>query len=282
MRRSIVVLSVLSGLLFAIPAAPAFAYSASGKVTHVADGDTIDVDITGDGKGSIRIRIAGLQAMEIHDPNRTSDDECHAAEAMSRMKSLVLNKTVDLSAKSTSSSSAGRPVRFVTVGGVDVTRRMLRGGYAIPWQSGQEDSRQVTYVKDSQYAASNKWRIWNETACASGPSQTAGIASRVQWDAPGDDYLNVNGEYVRVYNRSSYRVSITGWEVRDSSHSSFYFPSASIGPDSYVTVYLGEGTATATKFFWGLTKPLFTNTIPDGGFVLDRDGDIRTHDFYAP
>ncbi|PKG32037.1 MBL fold metallo-hydrolase, partial [Methanoregula sp.] len=49
--------------------------------------------------------------------------------------------------------------------------------------------------------------------------------SRVQFDAPGDDRLNLNGEWVTVSNRGEEAVLIAGWTLSDKTGSDTYtFP----------------------------------------------------------
>src|SRR5437867_4309420 len=86
----------------------------SAKVTGYADGDTIWVRI---GTGSPqKVRFAAVQAMEIHAPSTTSDDDCHAKAAMDLTNSLVpIGTHITLSAKYASSTSRGRIMRFITL-----------------------------------------------------------------------------------------------------------------------------------------------------------------------
>jgi hypothetical protein len=80
--------------------------SQKGTVVRIADGDTVDVDVWGDGTTKpVTIRNAGLQAMEL--------GECHADAAKAAMSAAAMGKTVQLTSATSNTLSLGRPVRFV-------------------------------------------------------------------------------------------------------------------------------------------------------------------------
>lgn len=85
-------------------------------VTHVVDGDTVDLD-SGD-----TVRLVGIDT-----PER---GECGFGPAQSTMKRLVLGKEVTLVASDEEADEYGRLLRYVEVGGVDVGLRMVRKGLA--------------------------------------------------------------------------------------------------------------------------------------------------------
>ena len=98
--------AVLATAFTAVLAAPASAKSiapcydggpectfVTGKVTLIADGDTIDVDIAGDGTGAARrVRMTGYNATELfrysNYPNRRRG-ECHGVSAANRLQQLI-------------------------------------------------------------------------------------------------------------------------------------------------------------------------------------------------
>jgi len=94
--------------------------------------------------------------------------------------------------------------------------------------------------------------------------------SAVQFDAPGDDRVNLNGEWVRVANRGAGPVLIAGWTLSDSPNTSPYtFPAIVLLPEESVTVYTGSGTMNDTAIFMGRSSPLFGNS---GDIAILRDG----------
>jgi hypothetical protein len=117
---------------------------------------------------------------------------------------------------------------------------------------------------------------------------------KVKWDAANVDGKNINGEWVRITNRSSRRVPLRGWWLRDSylrgslhgkkKGRGFQFPkTASIAPNGSLTVFAGKGRNSSTKLHWGLSDPPFENATVDrvragdGAYLFDPDGDVRSY-----
>src|SRR3954452_7578800 len=97
-----------------------FCHLWTGKVTRVNDGDTMHVDIAGDGRGPRSIRLINIQAMEqsvySKHPERRRG-ECHALEATARLEQLVKkgHRRVRLAAQNPASHAARRLRRSVAV-----------------------------------------------------------------------------------------------------------------------------------------------------------------------
>jgi competence protein ComEC len=114
------------------------------------------------------------------------------------------------------------------------------------------------------------------------PSLQIGNASflkidAVRFDAPGDDRVNLNGEWVRIANRGDGVVLITGWTLSDRYGADPYtFPAFLLLPRRSVTVYTGSGVMNDTALFMGRTEPLWGNSgdqaiLKDGsGTIIDR------------
>jgi competence protein ComEC len=98
--------------------------------------------------------------------------------------------------------------------------------------------------------------------------------SAVQFDAPGDDRENLNGEWVRLTNNGEGPVLIAGWTLTDKSGTDpFTFPAIVVLPGESVTVYVGSGTMNGTALFMGRTQPLFGNS-GDTAFLKDGSGTL--------
>lgn len=98
--------------------------------------------------------------------------------------------------------------------------------------------------------------------------------STIQFDAPGDDEQNLNGEWVRLTNRGEGPVLLSGWTLSDRTGSHPYlFPAFVLMPGSSVTVYSGTGTMNDTALFMGLDSPLWGNA-GDEAILKDGSGNI--------
>jgi competence protein ComEC len=94
--------------------------------------------------------------------------------------------------------------------------------------------------------------------------------SAVQFNSPGDDRQNLNGEWVQVNNTGEGPVLINGWTLSDRTGSDPYtFPAVVLMPGEKVTVYTGNGMMNETSLFMGRTEPLWGN---GGDTVFLRDG----------
>jgi endonuclease YncB( thermonuclease family) len=259
------------------------------KVVSVNDGDTLDVDVLGDGTSSRRrIRMAGVQAMEQSSyalPSRAGD--CHAVAATDRLEALVRRsgRIVRLAAKDPESRSRGRFIRTVAVrsGGrwVDAGARMIREGRALWWASFTESAPNRRYSVLLQEAIAAQRGLFDADACGVGPSAASPLKVWVNWDADGDDTANPAGEWVKVRNLDPVNpVPLGGWYVRDSGLRRFTFPvDAVIPPAGRITLNVGSGGP--GEFGWGLRDPVFENAsdderaMGDGAYVFDPLGNVR-------
>ena len=295
------VLAVVASL--AAPPAPARAaggVDVRGKVVHVDDGDTLDVDVAGDGTSTPqRIRLTGINAMELTTYSNTPANwrgECHGVEAAKRLYALTFGKTVRVVAQDAASRSGSRYRRTILVyrdgSWQDVSRILLDEGHGLFLSNGTEYRVNRADAAAAQYAAAKRRGLWDTDYCGSGPYQAAALRVSVNWDAAGDDSQNVNGEWIQITNASSYPVPVGGWRVRDSAYRGtlargYTLPSSARVPaNGSITVHVGRGNNTASRFYWGNTAPIFENAtnypryLGDGGYLFDPQGDLRAWQQY--
>ena len=268
----------------------------TGKVKFVADGDTIDVDIDGDGRGARRVRMTGYNAMELtrysHDPARRRG-ECHGVEAAARLEGLLRrgHMRVRLAAQNPRSRSGYRLRRQVStrIGGrwVDVGRILVGEGHALWLSNPTEWAWNSLYRTLTQQAAVWGERLWNPHGCGTGPATGAHLSIRVNYDAPGADAANVSGEWARISNRSAVDIPLAGWWFRDSALRRYRFPGwAVLRAYGSITVRMGRGRDRDDVFHWGLPTPPFENPsfdrrgVGDGGYLFDPRGNLRASVIY--
>ena len=277
MRPLLLALAVLALL-------PAWAAGATwkGRVVSVNDGDTIEVDIRGDGTRRTRdVRFTAVQAMELTryaaDPAKWRG-ECHAVDAARRVRRLIWrgSRRVRLSARHASSRAGHRLRRYVAVrsGGrwVDLGEILMAEGHALFMGSEDEPDRNARYNALGQQAALEGLRIWDPATCGAGPDQDVPLRLWANWDPPGVDNLDADGEWIKVQNLGGRSVPLDGWWVRDSMLRRFTFPGGTmLAPGETVTVFAGHAGA----FHFGLGVTLFPNKAGDGAYLFDPDGDLR-------
>jgi endonuclease YncB( thermonuclease family) len=263
------------------------------KVTFVADGDTIDVT---EGGKSYRVRFTDVNTMEMSVYSHTRSKrrgECHAVAATNRLEDLIAQAgwTVYLAAQNPKSMSGNRYRRSVwtKIGGTwrDLGLTQIREGRAL-WAPNPDEWAHKEYNYAAQYAAAHRVGIYDTDACGSGPSQTARLSMWVNWDASGgpDNSTRVNGEWAYIYNSGPGDLSLSGWWFRDTWVDRYKFPrGAKIPAGKGITLYMGKGRNTSTKFYWGRTSAVFNNVDSahgqgEGGYLFDPQGDLRTWSIY--
>jgi len=314
-RRLIVLVCLLLGAL----AAPAFAFPNgppaqrtgpcrtdgtgprcqiwTARVTSINDGDTILVRFDHDPSRRVySIRFIGVQAMEetrySNIPSRRRG-QCHAVQATNVVQHLVERGhwRVRLTAQHPQTDSIGRLFRTpaVRIGGrwVDIGETEMRKGVVLWMHVRDEPAWNHRYNSLDQAAARRGIGMFDTTACGAGPSQSVSLKTWVMSDPVGDDPSNVNGEYVRIQNRSATQaVDLAHWWVRDSGLRRYTFPAgARVGPGQTVTVHVGRGQNDASTFYWGLGYTVFENSASggdqgDGAYLFDPEGDLRSWMIY--
>lgn len=267
----------------------------SGRVTFIADGDTVDVAIRG--VGTRRVRLGGINATELTRYSKYRDrrrGECHARPAAARLEQLLRRARwrVRLAAQDEASVSGTRLRRalYVRSAGrwVDVAGTLVREGHALWLPSHVEWAWNRGYAAAARRAAAARLRLWDPAGCGPGPSATVAPGLRVNWDADGNDFANVDGEYLRIANPTPLPLPLGGWWVRDSSARRFRLPvAASVPPRGSLDVHVGRGRATPADLYWGLGVPVFENATGaprhegDGGYLFDPRGNLRASAQYG-
>ncbi|HEU4976928.1 MAG TPA: lamin tail domain-containing protein [Baekduia sp.] len=269
----------------------------TGQVTFVDDGDTLDVDVAGDGQGPLRrVRMTGVQAMELTRYSKYASrrrGECHGVDAADRVDHLVrrAHGHVRLAAQDPASHSGVRHRRLIAVRlhhrWVDLGTVLLREGRALWLPNGSEWSANATYRRLSERARARELRLWDPRGCGAGPQADIGPTLTLNYDADGADFDNVDGEWARIGNPGGAALDLAGWWFRDSALRRYTFPAgAQVPPHGTVTLFMGRGASGGDRFFWGLPTPPFENptydvrAIGDGGYLFDPRGNLRASEIY--
>ena len=292
--RAVAVLTALATMTgVGVAAAPAVhANTETGAVTFVADGDTIDVDVAGDGTSKpVRVRIAGIQAMELSVYSQDLSKirgQCWGPEATKRLSQLLKGKTVRLTSRYKSSNSRGRELRHVAYryngAWKDVGQVLITEGLVIPDVHKVEYSKNRQYMATAQFAAANRRGMYGDSDhCGHGPAQSQSFRLSVKWKGGAA----VNGEYFKITNYSRTTLALSGWWVRDNALRRYTFPStAKVKPGGSIYVHPGKGRNTSTHLYWGRpprssrTPTSAPNYLGDGGYLFDPQGDLRRWQMY--
>jgi competence protein ComEC len=86
--------------------------------------------------------------------------------------------------------------------------------------------------------------------------------------------LSLKDEWVKITNRGSSPVSLTGWKIEDDgSKHTYTFPSCTLDSQTTATLYTGEGADTATELYWGSGSPIWNND-GDTAYLFDDSGNL--------
>ena len=240
-----------------------FAQLTSVDVLDVIDGDTIVVDINSE---QVQVRLIGIDAPEA--------GECWADEATSMLRRLV-GQHVELAIDQSDRDQHGRLLRYVIAGGTGVNAEMVRLGAAIARPYPPDTSREKELEAAQRAARQAEAGLWNPTAC--GPEDSSQLAiTEISADPPGEDALDLNGEYVDLTNRGATAVNLGGWIVRDESASHrFTIPEGFVlAAGATVRLHTGCGSPSDSALFWCMQASTVWNNDGDTVFVQDSSGNI--------
>jgi endonuclease YncB( thermonuclease family) len=260
----------------------------SGKATFIADGDTLDVDIAGDGTARPKaIRLIGLNATELRVYSRVASrrrGECHGVPAANEMERLVRGShwRVRLSAMHANGGPPGKRLHRglqVRINGRwrDAGEILVGRGDAL-WMPNVGEWWSRGYSKLSQQAAAARRGIFDRKQCGHEPEPSANLRLRVIWDGTAGD---LNGEFIEVTNADAARpVKVGGWWLRDSYITKYRLPrGTTIPPGGRLRLHTGRGRSSGNNLFWGYTLPLF-GFEGDGGYLFDSRSNLRAWMMY--
>ncbi len=269
----------------------------AARVVEVVDGDTIRVEIDGE---AYAVRYIGIDAPEF--------GERMGAEATEANRVLVAGTTVYLETDVSETDQYGRLLRYVYLAsGTFVNAELVRQGVAeakaYPPDVGRQDLLEAMEVE----ARANGRGIWGAmatatvtstptpeptgtlastatlgpTAAPASPTAPAGGEARVvvdpaccQFDAPGDDNVNKEEEYVCFANLGNGDVDMSGWRVQDEYGWTYTFPAFVLPAGARVRVATGCGTDTDEMLFWCKDETAVWNNGGDTVFLYDAGGGL--------
>ncbi len=219
-------------------------------VKEVVDGDTIVLS------DNNRVRLIGM--------NTPEQGMYFYEEAKEVLEAMVLDKEVILEKDISEVDIYGRLLRYVYVGDLFVNLEMVRRGFANIYTCPPDLKYTEEFLDAEREARLNEIGLWQET-------ETCMVKIDLNYDADGNDNLNLNGEYAILKNTGTAPVDIRGWTVKDSGTSIYKFGSYIFQPDSFIYLFTGKGEDAGGKFYWGSYKPIWNND-HDTLYLRDKAG----------
>ena len=254
----------------------------TGKVTFVADGDTIRVDIDGDGArqpedGPLhrhqRDGAVALQQVPRPPPGRVQRPRGHGADRglhQARQRRRAPRRAEPREPDGPSPAALRRRARRRAVGRPR-PRRDGAGPRALAAQR-RRVGAQPRVPRAGRAGRRGQARpLRPERLRRRARRPRLPLAVDVNWDADGMDEKNLNGEWIDIRNLGATDVSLAGWWVRDSwmrgeakKDIGFHFPAYAVVPaGGSVRVYVGCGENSA-----GAARALLL--VPEGLRVRER------------
>src|SRR5439155_26482429 len=128
----------------------------------------------------------------------------------------------------------------------DVQLRMVQSGLAMAGADATENAHYQAYAVAMQKAMAERFGLFASNTCGAGPSTGAMLPMWIHYEADGPDGSVPNMEWMRIQNKSTFDVPLSGWHLRDSGHTWYHgttyytFPSyAHIPAGHTITIYPG-------------------------------------------
>ncbi|WP_386685109.1 lamin tail domain-containing protein [Loktanella sp. R86503] len=85
------------------------------------------------------------------------------------------------------------------------------------------------------------------------------VIEDVQFDAPGDDALNSNGEWIVIRNAGDTAVDLSDWRIKDDGFDYVFAPGETLAAGDRLTIHIGSGTDTGDERYWSNTEGILNN-----------------------
>jgi endonuclease YncB( thermonuclease family) len=226
-------------------------------VKRVVDGDTI---VLADGR---HIRYLGINTPEHGEPFWREARDYNAQKVRGKKVTLEFGEVLE--------DKYGRTLAYVFVGGEMVNAQLLKAGLAhlfILEPIAYYDS----FLRFQEEARAQGLGIWGRSGFK-GPLKITNLHA----DAPGDDRVNLNGEYVRICNISPQTVDLKSFSLSDQEGRRYIFPTALLRPGYTLLLLTGAGKnmieGDQLFLYWGSLYPIWDNK-GDKATLKDSRGEV--------
>jgi len=251
-RRALLFLLLIVSLASCGPGEPP--RTSTGEIAQVAsvvDGDTIELT---DGR---RVRYVGVNTPETGHP--------YATEAKSFNESLVAGQEVWLETDVQESDQYSRLLAYVWVGDAFVNLELVRQGYANAYTVPPNVRYADTFVQAEREAREAGRGLWM-------PADAMVRITALHYDAPGNDQVDPNGEWVELTNKGDAPVHLSGYTLKDEGLHLYTFGAVTLAPGATLLVHSGRGSDTSTDLYWGLTGKAVWNNDGDTAYLHTPTG----------
>lgn len=108
--------------------------------------------------------------------------------------------------------------------------------------------------------ASDETLLRHEWPATAGLTDYGLVIDAVNYDAPGNDSTNPNGEWIVIRNTSTSEQNLRNWKIVVGSNQLVSLADRPIAPGDTVTIYMGDGTNTEDTIYWGKDSGILFNS----------------------
>lgn len=220
-------------------------------VANVVDGDTAELT---DGR---LVRYLGINTPERGQP--------YFEEARSANRRLVEGETLQMVHDLQPVDRFGRTLAYLWANGRLVNLELVRQGYASVYTEPPNVRFSQELIAAEREARQAGVGLWT-------PAQLPIRIKKIQYDAPGPDPDNPNGEWLEIVNEGSEAIDLTGFTVKDQANHIFTFSLVRLEPGQTLRLYSGEGQRSSTVLYWGLTRDSVWSNGGDTAYLRDAEG----------
>jgi endonuclease YncB( thermonuclease family) len=230
-----------------------------GVVTRVDDGDTIEVEVSGQ---AVEVRLVAVNA-----PDR---GECFAERSLNHLIETVRDHVVTLEV--VGEDQFGRTLAHVFEGERHVNLEMVDLGHAFASTPEEDDPHAEAILRAEEEAYSSGRGLWAIDACGSEhPAPEVMIdPDRSDIDPDGPDASRLDDETIAIRNDGREALDLSGWIFRDEStrHRFTFPPGTTIAPGERVVVASSDpGWAPGRGAVWNNDGDMALLQLPDGTVV---------------
>lgn len=174
---------------------------------------------------------------------------------------------------------------YIHLDGNLFNRQLVGQGYARVYSDSQF-TRKSAFLDVEDNAQSSHRGLWEcrnvETATPTPTdAQSSGanvVIETIHYDAAGDEYDNLNDEYVVLTNIGDGAIDIGSWILSDEAGHTYTVPTGvTLDPGESITIHTGSGSDTDSDLYWGQGAPVWNN---GGDTATLRNDDGEEEDSY--
>jgi len=249
-------------------------------IVEVVDGDTVKIRYENGTRDTAR--LLGVDTPEVHVanspdefegvPNNDAGADCLGRwgdEASSYVTSELLGEQVRITFDENEPRRGyyDRLLVYIHHDGSLFNRQLVSQGYARVYSDSQFTKKSVFLdVEDNaQSTLTGLWECQNVETATPTPTDAQGSGGNVMietihYDAAGDEYDNLNDEYVVLKNTGDAAVDVGGWTLSDEADHTYTIPSGvTLDAGESITIHTGSGSNSESDLYWGQGAPVWNN-----------------------